>query len=295
MPREIQVKSVLNKHKERDSWFLDDYSANFYSGCTYNCLYCYIRGSKYGENLAEKLSIKTNGLEIFEKQLKRRASKGEYGFIVLSSITDPYLDIEETQKLTQQALKIILKYRFPVHIITKSTLVERDFQLLKQIDQTAILPDDLHGLGRGCILSFSYSTLDDEVGRIFEPGAPKPSTRLQTQIKAKQFGLFTGVSLMPLLPFISDTKEHLDVLFSSFKNAEVDYILPATITLYGNDKYSSKTLILKAIKKHYPHLYQRYLGYFNSSYGLPKFYREAFNTKIESMCKAFQISNSIWP
>ena len=91
MPREIQVKTVLNKTKRRDAWFLDDYTINPYSGCSFNCLYCYIRGSKYGIHMEEKLSIKANAVEVLEKQLSNRAKKGQYGIIVLSSATDPYL------------------------------------------------------------------------------------------------------------------------------------------------------------------------------------------------------------
>jgi len=294
MPREIQVKSVLNKHKQRDGWFLDDYSANFYSGCSFNCLYCYIRGSKYGEHLEEKLSIKSNALDIFEKQLKRRAKKGEYGFIVLSSITDPYLPIEESYEFTRSALKIILKYRFPVHIITKSTLVERDFDLLKQIDEHAILPDDLKPLGRGCLLTFSYSTLDQQIGQYFEPGAPQPLMRLKTQIKALEHGLFSGVSLMPLLPFISDTTAHLDLMFTTFKKAQVKYILPATIGLYGHGKYDSKTMVLNAVQKHYPQLYMRYLGYFSKSNELPQFYQQAFKNKMDALSIQFDIPKVIF-
>jgi len=60
MLSEIKVKSILNKHKKRDEWFLDDYSVNPYSGCSFNCIYCYIRGSKYGENMAKTLSAKIN-------------------------------------------------------------------------------------------------------------------------------------------------------------------------------------------------------------------------------------------
>ena len=60
MPHEKIVKSVLYKHKKRDDWFLDDYSVNPYEGCSCNCLYCYVRGSKYGENMDEGLSVKTN-------------------------------------------------------------------------------------------------------------------------------------------------------------------------------------------------------------------------------------------
>jgi len=77
--RRIQVKSILNKHKKGDDWFLDDYSVNPYSGCSFNCIYCYIRGSKYGENMAETFSIKVNSPEVLERQLRRRAMRNEYG------------------------------------------------------------------------------------------------------------------------------------------------------------------------------------------------------------------------
>jgi DNA repair photolyase len=70
-----QVKSVLTKHKKRDSWFLDDYSINPYEGCSCNCLYCYIRGSKYGENMEEGLAVKANALQVLEKQLHARAKR----------------------------------------------------------------------------------------------------------------------------------------------------------------------------------------------------------------------------
>ncbi len=294
MPQYIQVKSILNKHKKRDTWFLDDYSANFYSGCAFNCLYCYIRGSKYGEHLADNSSIKQNALEIFENQLKRRAKKNEYGFIVLSSITDPYLSIEEEYKLTRGALEIILKYKFPVHIITKSTLVERDFDLLLAIDKAAVLPEDLKKLNRGCILTFSYSTLDNVTARIFEPGAPLPDKRLLTQKKAVEYGLYTGVSLMPLLPFISDTTANLNHMFTTFKQANVYYVLPATIGLYGTEKYDSKQMVLKAIKKHYPELYERYLGYFSTRNELPHFYKQAFKRKMMELSTEYDLANSIF-
>ncbi|MBP7140147.1 MAG: radical SAM protein, partial [Caldisericia bacterium] len=143
MVNNIQVKSILNKHKKRDDWFLDDYSVNPYSGCSFNCIYCYIRGSKYGENMAKTLSIKINAPELLEKQLSRRAKKEEYGIIALSSSTEPYMPIEEKLKLTGKLLEIILKYKFPVEIATKSKLVLRDFDILKEIDKKAILPADL--------------------------------------------------------------------------------------------------------------------------------------------------------
>jgi len=89
MVSEIQVKSILNKHKKRDDWFLDDCSVNPCSGCFFNCIYCYIRGSKYGENMAKTPSAKMNAPEVLEKQLKRREKKGEYGIIAISTSTEP--------------------------------------------------------------------------------------------------------------------------------------------------------------------------------------------------------------
>src|SRR5258706_12282635 len=94
-----QVRSVLNKHKKRDSWFLDDYSVNPYEGCSCNCLYCYIRGSKYGENMDEGLAVKANSLEVLEKQLALRAGKNQQGLVAVGSGTDAYIQHEEKYRL----------------------------------------------------------------------------------------------------------------------------------------------------------------------------------------------------
>ncbi len=293
MPREIQVKSVLNKTKKRDSWFLDDYTFNPYSSCSFNCLYCYIRGSKYGENLEQSLSVKTNAIEILDKQLHNRAKKNQYGIIVLSSATDPYLQIEEKHQLTREALKVILKYKFPVHMITKSDLIERDFDLLRKIDQSAILPRDLSHIGRGTIITFSFSTLLDQVGKIFEPGATRPTTRLITLEKTIQENFLTGVSLMPLIPFISDTKEQLNFAFSTFKEKKIKYVLPATLTLFGSGNADSKTLMMNAIKKHFPELEDRYKNFFKNNSQMPQYYQKAFYNKMKELCDTFGLNNSI--
>src|SRR5436190_5730705 len=101
MLHRIEVKSILNKTKKRDPWFMDDYTLNPYSGCSFNCLYCYIRGSKYGEHMEEKLAIKINAADLLEKQLRLRAKKNQYGIIVMSSATDPYLQVEKETQLTR--------------------------------------------------------------------------------------------------------------------------------------------------------------------------------------------------
>ena len=112
--------------------------------------------------MEEKLSIKTNAPELLEKQLALRAKKKQYGIIVLSSATDPYLQFEKETKLTRRLLEIILAYKFPLHIITKSNLVIRDFDLLEKINAAAILPPDLEGqLNQKLFITFSFSTTDD--------------------------------------------------------------------------------------------------------------------------------------
>ncbi|WP_317898797.1 SPL family radical SAM protein [Aurantibacillus circumpalustris] len=293
MQKEVLVKTILNKAKKRDAWFLDDYRVNLYSSCSFNCLYCYIRGSKYGTNLENNLSIKINALELLDKQLSLRAKKGQYGFIVMSSATDPYLHIEKKYEHTREALKIIAKHKFPVHMITKSPLIERDFDLLHYINKNAHVPFDLKEKLKGVIISFSFSTLNDKVAEIFEPGAPRPKERLVGLKNAISEKFHSGVSMMPLLPFISDTKEHLDLLFSTFRSSGAKYMMPSTITLFGNEKADSKTLVLNAIRKHFPELENKYLNYFRYSNELPEFYRKAFYIKMKEMSATYGIKDRI--
>lgn len=294
MPKVKEVKTILNKTKRRDSWFLDDYTLNLYSSCSFNCLFCYIRGSKYGSNLAESLTLKSNAIELLDKQLSNRAKKQQYGIIVLSSATDPYLKIDQDYQLTRQALEIILKYKFPVHIITRSNGIERDFDLLQAIDKEAILPPDLAPvLRRGALVSFSFSTLENNIARIFEPGATPPDLRLKAVKASLDANLHTGISLMPLIPFISDTTESLEALFSTFSRLKVDYILPAGLTLFGSEKADSKTLMLNAIAKHYPHLEEKYIRFFAHGSEMPAYYKKAFALKMDEMCRKFGLKNRI--
>lgn len=294
MVNEIQVESILNKHKKRDDWFLDDYSVNPYSGCSFNCIYCYIRGSKYGGNMAETLSVKVNAPELLEKQLSRRAKKGEYGIIALSSSTEPYLPIEEKLKLTRKLLEIILKYRFPVEIATKSKLVLRDLDLLKEIDKNAILPDNLKlKLRRGVIISFSISTLDEKLAMILEPGAPIPKERLETVQKCKEEGFLVGVCHIPALPFLSDSEKQLDETIKTIKDYGADYVLVGGLTLFGKDSTDCKTLYYKFLEKYYPELVPRYKSLFRIFFAPSKEYQRGLEGKSRMWCEKYGIKNRI--
>lgn len=294
MPGNVIAKNILNKTRRRDPFFLDDYTVNAYSGCSFNCLFCYIRGSKYGTNMADKLSVKTNAVELFERQLYSRYKKRQFGFVVLSSATEPYQIFERDLGITRQMLEIILKYRFPVHVLTRSDLVIKDFDVLEKIDKTAILPPDIRlRTSRGVFVTFSFSTLDDKTAKIFEPGATAPSLRLTTLKACLDNQFVSGVSLMPLLPFISDTAANLEALFSAFSQVGANYVFPSGITLFGNSVSDSKTLVLRAIKKHYPHLEERYHRYFDNSDYLPGYYTKAFKLKMRELSEKYNMPDRI--
>ena len=292
--RELFVKSVLNKKKKRDSWFLDDYTLNPYEGCSFNCQYCYIRGSKYGENMAETLSVKINGPEVLDRQLAFRVKKDQRGIIALASATDPYIKAEEKYLITQQYLKLILKHRFPVLMITKSEMILRDVAILKEINEQAIHAHDLKDkLNHGAIISFSFSTLDNEIASTLEPGAPLPQARLETMKKMKEAGFLVGMNCIPTLPFISDTDEQLDQLVKAGRDYGADYILIGGLTLFGNQAADSKMLYRKFLERKFPHLITEYRKLYKIYFAPPASYIDDLNQRADRICKKYNIRRSI--
>jgi DNA repair photolyase len=135
--------------------------------------------------------------------------------------------------------------------------------------------------------------MDDSVAKIFEPGATSPSRRLEALKKSVSEGFRTGVSMMPMIPYISDTTESLENMFTAFKKAGARYVMPAGITLFGNGTSDSKTLMFRAIEKHYPHLLEKYHKFFDLHSELPAYYRNAFYKKMKEMSEAYKIPDRI--
>lgn len=294
MLREIHVKSILNKKKKRDSWFLDDYTLNPYKGCSFNCQYCYIRGSKYGENMAEGLAVKINGREVLDRQLAFRVKKDQYGIIALASATDPYIRAEETYKMTQGFLGLILKHRFPLLMITRSELIVRDLDILKEIDKQAIHAPDLRGrLNRGVVISFSFSTLDPDIASTLEPGAPLPQARLETMKKCKEAGFLVGMNCIPTLPFISDTDEQLEQMVKAAKAYGADYILIGGLTLFGSGPADSKTRYRKFLERKFPQLIPEYKKLYRIFNFPPGSYLRDLNERADRICNKHGIRRSI--
>jgi DNA repair photolyase len=294
MLQQKQVKSVLNKHKKRDKWFLDDYSVNPYEECNCNCLYCYVRGSKYGENMDDGLFVKANAPDILEKQLRSRANKNEHGIVVVGSATDAYMPHEKEWRITEAILKLLLKYRFPVFISTKRDLIKRDIQLLKEIDEAAILPADLKtSLKRGLILSVSVSGMDETMTNMLEPGAIAPLQRMQLLRELKHEGFLAGVNAIPVLPYISDTQEELERIISSAKEHEADYVLTGGLTLFGNERADSKTLYYTFLGRYRPSLIAEYDKLYGNYPFTPRWYQQDLEQRAHAICEKYFIRNSI--
>jgi len=289
MVKEIYVKTVLNKHKKRDKWFLDDYSLNPYKNCEFNCHYCYIHASNYGRNVGEVLAVKINAPTVLAKQLSRRARKGEYGYIALSSATEPWMYIEEKYKVTRKCLEVIAHYKFPVHCLTKSTLILRDLDLLTVIDREAKLPPDLQKEpGRGILITYSFSTLDEENARTFEPNAPAPRERLNTIQKLREEGFLVGIAYMPILPYITDTLEELEEMVKTAKEVDAQYLFFSPLT------YPGKRL-LTILQKHYPQLVNKYKLLYKGKWLPNKQYNNQFYKKVTQLCKKHKIKIGIKP
>ena len=294
MVNQVQVRSILNKHKNRDAWFLDDYSINPYYGCSFNCIYCYTKGSKYGEHIMKGLSAKINAPTILEKQLKRRARKGEYGIIALSTSTEAYMQIEEKLNLTRSILKIIFRYRFPVHILTKSKLVLRDMDILKKIDENARLSKDLEQkLDHGAIISFSISTLDEKLAKILEPGAPKPTERLETMEKFKEAAFLTGVCFIPVLPFLSDSEEQLDEMIKTAVEYGADFCLTGALTLFGSGPRDCKTLYYRFLEEYYPELVPKYKELYGNFWAPSNQYQKRLEEISRRLCEKHGVKSRI--
>ena len=290
----IHVKSILNKHKKRDSWFLSDYTLNPYHGCSVNCLYCYIRGSKYGGNTTHKTYAKANAPEILVKQLKKRAKNKEYGLIALATSSEPYPKIEEELKLTRTILQIIARFKFPVSILTKSTLVLRDMDILKKINENAILPADLKPkLKGGAVVSFSFSTPDEKLAKILEPNAPTPKERLETMKKFKDEGFKVGVCYMPVLPFLSDSDKQIEKMVVLAKNYGADSILTAGLTLFGDEPKDCKTAYYKVIERNFPEILEKTKRLFGNKFYPTSKYQKDLAERADKICKKYEIKNRI--
>jgi DNA repair photolyase len=243
--------------------------------------------------MSKELTVKINAVEKLKTQLKFRWKKRQYGYIYVGS-QEPYLPIEKDYQLTRKCLEVIYNYKFPVHIGTKGTMVPRDFDLLHKIDEEAVIPSDLKKEpGRGVFISFSLSTLDENLARIFEPGAPSPKERLQTMRRCHEAGFLTGVNNIPVLPYLSDSEEQLKEMVKTVKEHGGDYIFVGGLTLHGKGTEDCKTLYYKALEQHFPALISKYKSLYRIFFAPPGEYQKRLDELAGKFCRIYGIRYKI--
>ncbi|MCU0507444.1 MAG: radical SAM protein [Anaerolineae bacterium] len=215
--REIEAKTILSSAKHPDPWFGVKYTMNLYRGCQHHCIYCDSRSECYQiADFDGEILVKTNALERLRDELARKRTKG---YVSTGSMNDPYMPVERVRLLARGALEIVAALRFPVHIITKSDLVTRDADLLRAIrDATG---------EKGAVVSFTITTPDDDLARQIEPGAPPSSARLAAMQTLAARGLWVGVTLMPVLPAITDDEASIRRLIEAAADYGAKYVIPA--------------------------------------------------------------------
>jgi len=161
--------------------------------------------------------------------------------------------------------------------------------LLEKIDKNAILPEDLSKLKRGVLITFSLSTLDEKIAKIFEPNAPKPKERLETLQNVKEAGFYAGIAFIPVLPFISDSAEQIEEMVKTAKEFGADYVFVGALTLYG----IGKELYYKILEKYFPELLPRYKHFFRIFNQPNKAYQLDLEKKAKDFCEKYKIRYQI--
>jgi DNA repair photolyase len=280
--KEVQAKSILRKHKKIDSWFISRYGMNLYRGCVHNCIYCDGRSERYfvEGRFGEDLVVKTNAPEILRRELdpRRKRSPLKRSYIIIGGgVNDSYQPLEKTYRLTRKVLQIVADSDLPVHILTKSVLVQRDIDILKSIHNK-----------NGVIVSFSISSVDDRRSAFLEPGVPAPSKRLEALSFFKKNGIPCGLFLLPVIPFITDSEKTIAESVSSGKNAGADFIIFGGMTLKEGEQ---KKYFLEKIGDNFPDLIQSYQDIYPPSKwgGASGNYYDLINKRFLNQARKFQI------
>ena len=264
MIKDITAKTLLSSAKRPDPWFGIKYTMNLYRGCSHQCIYCDSRSECYQiENFADVL-VKVNAIDLLKKELPRKRVKGTIG---TGSMSDPYLPLEATHNLTGQALEVIAQQQFPVHALTKSDLVLRDLETLREINRVY------------AAVSFTITTADDDLGKQLEPGAPIVSRRFAAMEQLAAAGILTGVLLMPVLPFIEDNAENITAIVARAHDCGASYILASFgMTLRDRQRahyYTQLDRLFPGLRKQYERRFgDRYSAPANDAQRLEHIFRE---------------------
>ncbi len=245
----IKTKTILSKVKYGNEWYGIDYNMNLYRGCSHGCVYCDSRSNCYHIENFDIVRGKENALNILEQELSKKREKGVIG---IGSMSDTYNPLEEIYEITRGALRIISKYGFGVSIDTKSDLILRDLDLLKKINER-----------NNVIVKFTITTPSDELSKIIEPNVCLSSKRLQVIKELSDNGIFVGIMMNPVLPFITDSEDDIRELVKlAYENGAkfIHTFMGMTLRENQRDYYFEK------LNQNFVGIKEKYFKYYANKY-----------------------------
>jgi len=278
---EIEAKSVLTRHRFRDNWYWERYAINPYRGCQFACNYCDAITEKYlvhenYEDFSRVIYVKKNIDEVLQRELR----KVKPDVVAMSGVTDPYQPAERKYEATRKSLEILARHNFPVHIGTKSDLVLRDVDLLREIaGQT------------WCTVSLTITTFNQRMLRQLEPVAPSPERRLEAVKKLNEEGLQAGIVFTPIVPYILDDPNNIEEVIKRASGCAKYVLIGAGMTLRSNQR----TRFLGLLENSFPGLVEKYRSLYEEQMSPHKDYVIRLNRCAFEFCKKYGVKNFISP
>ncbi len=256
----LPARSLLNRCASgRNMPFT--WTINPYRGCEFGCRYCYARYThefmemRDGMEFEQKIYVKQHTAELLRRDL-RRVKPGES--IALGTATDPYQPAERRYQVTRGILEEFARHRgFELGIVTKSNLIIRDIDLLREVSRNNILS-----------IHITVTTLDAELARILEPRTPRPDLRLDAVRELSQAGITVGLSCSPVLPGITDSPTDLEALVRAAAAAGARHVFAGPLFL----KPCSAAIFLPFLEQHFPQLVENYRERYQDRSFLPPSY-----------------------
>lgn len=272
--KEELCKGALTKLKRKIPYGWD---LNIYRGCQHSCKYCYAMYShKYLDSLDffTDIRIKTNIVDELEKELRSNAWKRE--IINIGGVTDSYQPIEAKYKLMPEILKLLIKYKTPAIISTKSKLILRDYDLIDQLSRITYVN-----------VAETITTMDENIRKKTEPFGATSLERFEILREFGKTNASTGLHLMPIIPYITDNYENFDAMFKLAKECDVNYVLPGTLYLRG----ITRGEFFNFIKEEFSDLYEPLQELYQKG-GASKEYKDKLYLMVNDLRNKYDLSSS---
>ncbi|MGV0834617.1 Rv2578c family radical SAM protein [Mycolicibacterium thermoresistibile] len=268
---EVLCKSALNKVPDR-SMVPFRYTVNGYRGCSHACRYCFARPThEYldldcGTDFDTQVVVKVNVVEVLRRELCRPSWTREA--VALGTNTDPYQRAEGRYALMPGIISALAAAHTPFSILTKGTLLRRDLPLIRDAAQQVPVS-----------VAISLAVGDAQLHRVIEPGTPTPEARLSLIAGIRAAGLDCHVMVAPMLPYLTDSADHLDDLLGRIAAAGA-----TSVTVFGlHLRGSTRGWFMSWLAQHHPHLVGRYRQLYRRGAYLPAGYRDALRERVNPL------------